>query len=205
MKDHKQSTFGRTMSGTTAIRIVIASEADITAGIAIPDMKTKIPATEPTEPCQPATPPPLPARRQPVNPSTFGSGEKETVLLVDDEPLVRRVMVHVLRQVGYRVLEASGAREARRLAATHGNLDLLVTDFSMPQTNGLELARWFEANRPETKVLIATGSPWEFLHQAGQYEPFAVLAKPFNGFQLREMVRCLLDEPQNARLAAMSE
>jgi DNA-binding NtrC family response regulator len=85
--------------------------------------------------------------------------------------------------------------EAQRLAYTNEKIHLLVTDFSMPQTNGLELAHWFQANSPETKVLIATGSLCEFVHQAGEQQRFAVLAKPFDGVQLGRMVRLILDKP----------
>lgn len=170
-------------------------QPNLTNLIATPDMKTSTSTTERTEPFQPADTAPSPARPQPVSQSTFGLRGKETVLVVDDESLVRQVMVHVLRQFGYRVLEASSSLEAQCLAYINEKIHLLVTDFSMPQINGLELTHWFQANYPGTKVLIATGSLCEFVNQAGEQERFAVLAKPFDGVQLGRMVRLVLDKP----------
>jgi CheY-like chemotaxis protein len=163
--------------------------------IATPDMKTPTSATEPTAPIQPGDTAPSWAWRQPVSQSNVGAWGKETVLVVDDEPLVRQMVVHMLRQFGYRVLEASGTLEAQRLADTNEKIHLLVTDFAMPQTNGLELAHWFQAKCPEAKVLIATGSLCEFVNQALEQQRFAVLAKPFDGVQLGRMVRMVLDKP----------
>lgn len=158
-------------------------------------MKTPTSTIPTTEQIQPADTAPSPAWRQPVSQSTVAARGKETVLVVDDEPMVRQVMVHMLRLFGYRVLEASGSLEAQRLAYINEKIHLLVTDFSMPQTNGLELAHWFQANYPETKLLVATGSVCEFVNQAGEQEGFAVLAKPFDGVQLGQMVRMVLDKP----------
>lgn len=120
----------------------------------------------------------------------------ETVLVVDDEPLVRQMIAYLLQESGYRVLEASDSLEAQRLAGANEKIHLLVTDFCMPETNGLQLARWFQSRYPDTKVLIATGSLWEFVSQVGDHERFAVLAKPFDGVQLSRMVRLILDEPK---------
>lgn len=135
----------------------------------------------------------------------------ETVLVVDDEPLMREVIVSILRQFGYRVLEASGTMEAQRLTALNGKINLLLTDFSMPDTNGLELARWCQRKYPGMKVLITTVSMWELANQLGQQEVLvtagamwrlangfdeqeqvAVLPKPFDRLQLGRMVRSIL-------------
>lgn len=75
---------------------------------------------------------------------------------------------------------------------------MLITDFSMPETNGLKLAHSFQARFPRTKVLIATGSLWESANRVHEQEHFAVLAKPFDSVQLSRMVRLILDEPQGA-------
>lgn len=162
--------------------------------IATPDMKAPASINSTTEPIQPAATAPFSARQQPVSPSTIATRGNETVMVVDDEPLVRQMMVHMLREFGYRVLEASSSLEAQRLAYINEKIHLLVTDFSMPQTNGAELAQWFQVNYPETKVLIATGSLCEFVNQAGEQEGFAILAKPFDGVQLGQMVRMVLDK-----------
>lgn len=119
---------------------------------------------------------------------------KETVLVVDDEPMVRSLIVKIIRSLGYRVLEASGAAEAQQLSSTNKEISLLLTDFNMPQTNGLELARWFQRKCPEIKVVIATGSLWELANQVGEQEHVAILPKPFDTLQLGRMVQRLLGE-----------
>jgi len=116
----------------------------------------------------------------------------ETVLVVDDEPLMREFVAELLRASGYQVLEASGAMEAQQLSHTNRNINLLLTDFSMPGTNGLELARWFQGKYPGMKVLIATGALWELANQVGEQERVAVLPKPFDVVQLDRMVRLAL-------------
>jgi CheY-like chemotaxis protein len=129
---------------------------------------------------------------EPVAATTGGQTGNETVLVVDDEPMVRDLIAQILRQSGYRVLEASGTAEAQQLTGTNQKISLLLTDFSMPETNGLELARWFQREYPEMKVLITTGSLWELANQLGEQEQVAILPKPFDNIQLRRMVRRIL-------------
>ena len=116
----------------------------------------------------------------------------ETVLVVDDEPLVREVMTAILRSLGYPVLEGGGALEAQRLIGTNEDIKLLLTDFSMPQPNGLELAHWAQIKNPRMKVLITTGSLWDLVNQVGDHEPVMILPKPFDGVELCRMVRLAL-------------
>src|SRR5688572_4758217 len=101
-------------------------------------MKTLTSTTECTEPIQPTFTVRPSTWRQPAGQSNVVVWGKETVLVVDDEPLVRQLMVLMLQQFGYQVLEASGFLEAQRVVATNEKIHLLVTDFSMPHTNGLE-------------------------------------------------------------------
>lgn len=142
--------------------------------------------------------PPWARRRHPIESpaaladASLRGGEGETVLVVDDEPLVREVMVSILRALGYRVLEASGALEAQNLISAHKEIDLLLTDFSMAEANGLELARWFQSRNPDIKVLITTGSLWDLANQIGDQEQVAILPKPFDGVELGRMVRLVL-------------
>jgi len=86
---------------------------------------------------------------------TPGSG---TILLVEDEDAVRRLVSRVLRRAGYRVLEADDPREAIQIAARHeGRLQALVTDVVMPGMGGTELARTLVATYPHLKVLFMSG------------------------------------------------
>ena len=120
------------------------------------------------------------------------TARSETVLVVDDEPLMREFLADILRHSGYEVLEASGAREAQELTRRSGHITLLLTDFSMPGINGLELARWFQSKYPDTKVLIATGALWELANLIGEKERMAILPKPFDVGQLSRMLRLVL-------------
>lgn len=154
-----------------------------------------------TPPVAKLSPPLVPAsdlmatlhRAAPATLST-GSQRLETVLIVDDESLVRQVVMHTLTRAGYRCLVAANGYEAQRHPGTAGKIHLLVTDFSMPGPNGIELAHWFLTRDPEAKVLIMTGSLWDYLGSGGDRESFAVLAKPFGSAQLQQMVRLILDE-----------
>ena len=95
-----------------------------------------------------------------------------TLLVVDDEPLVRDVVCAVLRQAGFTVLEAGGGAEAEAVCRQHaGAIHLLVADVMLPDANGLDLAGRLVSMRPGMKVLLMSGDiaeggcPW--------------LAKPF--------------------------
>jgi CheY-like chemotaxis protein len=85
----------------------------------------------------------------------------ETVLLVEDEPLVREIASHVLHEQGYTVLEAGNGEDALRII--HGDagapIDLLVTDVVMPQLGGKVLAERVMTAYPSIKVLFVSGTP----------------------------------------------
>ncbi len=116
------------------------------------------------------------------------NNEPETVLVVDDDAAVRTLEVRILHQLGHKVLEAQNPAEAMRLAAVTPTIDLLLTDFSMPDSNGLELARRFRAVHPKTPVLMVSGS-LEAIHSHGEpLDRFAVLAKPFTPEELADQV-----------------
>jgi PAS domain S-box-containing protein len=104
--------------------------------------------------------PPQPVDR-PRAPESSVPGS-ETVLLVEDETLVRGLLVRVLADCGYRVLEARDGVEALGIAAAHaGPIDLLVTDVVMPRMGGVALARRLRAERPGLPVLFVSGHPEE--------------------------------------------
>lgn len=84
---------------------------------------------------------------------------RKTVLVVDDNPMALLFFALALRRAGYRVLEARSSREAQRIANEGQHIDLLLTDFQMPEMNGLELAIWLRETHPKIPVLVVTGSP----------------------------------------------
>jgi CheY-like chemotaxis protein len=94
----------------------------------------------------------------PVTPPPGRRDRRGTVLLADDEAIVRGVVRETLERFGYSVLEAADGPEALELAERHqGSIDLLLTDVRMPRMNGVELAGRLRATRPSLRVLFMSG------------------------------------------------
>jgi len=127
-----------------------------------------------------------------AGPSLSGS---ETILLVEDEDVVRALAQQILERRGYRVLAASGGEEALRLAsARNGDIDLLVTDVVMPQMNGRELAERLTAAYPAVCVLFMSGYAEGALVPSGPSQSVApFLPKPYSPDTLVRAVREALD------------
>jgi PAS domain S-box-containing protein len=138
----------------------------------------------PEEPRRPAVPEELPRAT-------------ETVLLVEDEEMVRRMTREVLEGAGYRVLEASSGFEALRVSAGHaGRLDLIVTDVVMPGMSGRELAERLAPSRPGMKVLYMSGHTDDAIFHHGVTQAgTGFLQKPFTPDALERRVRALLGSP----------
>jgi PAS domain S-box-containing protein len=118
----------------------------------------------------------------------------ETVLVVEDEPSVRRLAVLGLRSHGYTVLEAANAAEALRVAATEHDIALVVIDVIMPGMRGPELAAGLGSLRPSARILLTSGhtdTPEAFRDPEGRLVPF--LEKPFTPDGLAHKVRAVLD------------
>src|SRR5450432_2824420 len=87
-----------------------------------------------------------------------------TVLLVDDDPRVRKWIHEELEKLGYDLLEAGDGAEALVIAEYHrGPIDIVVTDVMMPRVDGPELVKALVALRPDVKVLYISGYPETFL------------------------------------------
>jgi two-component system, cell cycle sensor histidine kinase and response regulator CckA len=126
---------------------------------------------------------------------------RETVLLVEDEPLVRRLAARVLREQGYTVLEAADGEEALRVA--HGNaaseIHLLLTDVVMPRMSGREVADHLSRARPRMLVLYTSGYTEDsIVHHGVMDDGVAFLQKPFTPDALARKVREVLDGMQQA-------
>jgi len=120
-------------------------------------------------------------------------GAATTLLVVDDEAAVRELEVLALAGLGYKVLSAAGPVEALLQAAVTPTIDLLLTDYSMPQADGLELTHWFRAVHPKTPVLMVSGSLEALNGRIAGLERFEVLAKPFKVQELVQKVRASLN------------
>ncbi len=138
---------------------------------------------------------PLAESEAPPPPLTTRQGT-ETVLLVEDEAEVRRLVERLLRMQGYTVLSAPSPAEAISAARAAGRIDLLVTDVIMPGMNGREMASVLAAERPRMRVLYMSGYTDAAIAQQGILEPgTAFLSKPFTPDVLARKVREVLDGP----------
>jgi len=119
----------------------------------------------------------------------------ETVLLVEDDLSVRGLVVQVLRENGYNLLEAANGNEALRMAQEYaGEIHLLLTDVVMPQMGGKELADRLKTLRPNIKVLFTSGYTDNAIVHHGVLEPgIDFLQKPFSPAALAHKVREVLD------------
>ena len=117
----------------------------------------------------------------------------KTLLVVDDDHEVRDLETEILCQEGYNVLQAESAAQALRLAASTAAIHLLVTDYSMPEVDGLELTRRFRAVHPTIPVLMVSGSLPLLRGETEDLDRFEFLAKPFHLSELLGKVRTLLD------------
>ncbi len=121
----------------------------------------------------------------------------ETVLLVEDEDGLRKLVVELLQQFGYRVLAAADGEEALKACTSHGGfIHLLLTDVVMPRANGKEIAKYLSKLRPAMRVLFMSGYPDETILHHGVLAPgVAFLQKPFTQEALGAKVREVLDSP----------
>jgi two-component system cell cycle sensor histidine kinase/response regulator CckA len=128
----------------------------------------------------------------------------ETVLLVEDEEMVRWLTARVLRQQGYQVLEASNGAEALSTAEEHADVGvhLLLTDIKMAQMGGRELAGRIRKMFPETRVIFTSGYGSGTVANSGDIGPGThFLQKPFEPAAVARKVREVLDTPQRGRLS----
>ncbi|SPP99731.1 Multi-sensor hybrid histidine kinase [Candidatus Sulfobium mesophilum] len=122
----------------------------------------------------------------------------ETVLVVDDEPSIRKIVIDTLEPLGYRVIEASFGEEAlQRSSMTGDKIDMLLTDVIMPDINGPELAERIKETRPAIKVLFMSGYTAETIEHHGVAEMRKrFLQKPLTPKKLMEKIREVLDKGQ---------
>jgi CheY-like chemotaxis protein len=120
----------------------------------------------------------------------------ETVLVVDDEEAVRRMVERILARAGYRVLTAANAAEAIELARSHaGPVHCLITDLAMPGLPGSELTRRLSAERRELAALYMSGYAEPDLHHVGNADNRTnLLPKPFTRVDLLAAVRATIGE-----------
>ena len=124
-------------------------------------------------------------------------GGCETLLLVEDEAILRRIIAQALRSLGYRVYDAQNGQEAMRLWQIHqAEIDLLLSDMVMPEgMTGLELTEQLQASKPGLKAIISSGYSAEITRLGVSDKPGIIyLPKPYEMTQLAETVRNCLKE-----------
>jgi CheY-like chemotaxis protein len=121
-------------------------------------------------------------------------GAKMTVAVVDDDPMMLDVLSRILQRENFQLLMASGGPEIIEKLSDHdGDIDLLVTDYAMPDMQGRELADHVRQRFPALKVLYQTGfSDMLFENRVELEEGAAFLEKPFTARGLREAARLVL-------------
>jgi CheY-like chemotaxis protein len=123
-------------------------------------------------------------------------GGKETILIVEDEPVLRDLAHVILEDCGYEVLEAGTGSEALRVWDRHrGHVDLLLTDMVMPDgMSGMELAERLRDAQPELKIIFASGYSMDDLDTDFVRKGYAIfLQKPYTHVTLPRAVRDCLD------------
>jgi two-component system cell cycle sensor histidine kinase/response regulator CckA len=116
----------------------------------------------------------------------WGSG---TVLLVEDEPMVRSVAERALTRHGYTVITADNGEDALEIVARNEPIDLLISDVVMPGMDGPTMVREARQSRPDLKILFMSGYAEEQLRKSIDIENVNFLPKPFSVIELAEAAR----------------
>ena len=116
--------------------------------------------------------------------------DRPTVLIAEDEVLVRGLVAEHLREAGLNVIEASNAAEAVDILSTGEAIDLVFTDIAMPGImNGVMLARWIYLHRTDVQVVLTSGSP----ESARALPNERLFLKPYNLDEVEAHIRDVLD------------
>ena len=121
---------------------------------------------------------------------------QETILVLEDDDDVRTYSVEILRELGYRVVEAHDGESALRLLQRQAHVDLLFTDVVLPGgMTGAQVAERARELRPDLKVLFTTGYARNaIIHQGRLDKGVRLITKPFAASDLAERLRDILDE-----------
>jgi two-component system cell cycle sensor histidine kinase/response regulator CckA len=120
--------------------------------------------------------------------------QAKTVLVVDDEPDIRKLVTAMLTRNGYRVLTADTGENALRLFRNHPDVELLLTDVVAPGMSGPMIADQVAALKPDIKVLFMSGYDGTQVVQRYVVEKgYSLLIKPFTMEQLEAKVRTVIE------------
>ena len=116
-----------------------------------------------------------------------------TILLVDDDPFMLRLMDLILRDAGYEIIQARSGNEALVAIRERPNVDLVISDVVMPGMNGEILRESVKRLWPQCKFIVCSGYPDKCWDIANSSEPIATLPKPFTSSLLKERVSEVLE------------
>ncbi len=126
-----------------------------------------------------------------------------TIMIVDDEELIRNMIRKSLSKTGYKVLEAENGKRAMKLVETE-SIDLIIADLVMPEKGGLELIMELNNNYPEIKKIAISGKiPVENESITGLAEDFgveAVFSKPLEIFDLLKVIKSLVSVTNSPKI-----
>jgi PAS domain S-box-containing protein len=135
-----------------------------------------------------------PFARERPHPSAKPTVER-TILVVEDNPLVRRLTVRRVETLGYRVLEADSGPSALKVMRLHGDVDLIFSDVVMAGgMSGLELARTIREERPDQKILLTTGFAEEIARSDSVDALLRILRKPYDQARLSQAIENVMTE-----------
>jgi DNA-binding NtrC family response regulator len=118
-----------------------------------------------------------------------------TILIVDDDPFMLRLMDLILRDAGYEMIQARSGDEALAIIREQPNIDLVISDVVMPGMNGELLRESIKRLWPQCKFIVCSGYPDKCWDIANSGEPIATLPKPFTSSLLKERVSEVLASP----------
>jgi PAS domain S-box-containing protein len=123
------------------------------------------------------------------------AGEGETVLVIEDEPVVRGLIVEVVAELGFAALEATDGPSGLAVLQSRQRIDLLITDVGLPGLNGRQLADAARLLRPGLKVIFMTGYAEAAASAQGFLEPgMALITKPFALAELAAKIRSTIED-----------
>jgi CheY-like chemotaxis protein len=129
----------------------------------------------------------------------------ETILVVEDNPNVRKTVIRQLHDLGYKTVEVDGGARALRLVKDGLAFDLLLTDVVMPGgITGYQLAEELRSDRPDLKVLFTSGYTDLAAASGHSARKDPLLSKPYRKQDLGRAVRAVLDETMTAREAGLN-
>lgn len=120
--------------------------------------------------------------------------DNRKILVIDDEPGIRRVIDRLLKQLGYDTLLASSGTEALRLFDIHApDISIVLLDWNLPGTSGRETLSELLKKRPDLRVILVTGAAEATTDEHATADTVSILLKPFTPTELMFAVRTVLE------------